>query len=263
MGIFKDLTGKRFSRLVAIKRDGSDRHNRAMWLCKCDCGNFTKVVSIALISGNTQSCGCYNKERIHDTSFIDLTGKKFSRWTIIEYYKRSNDGTSIWKCLCECGNIGFVTTGSLTSNNSKSCGCLRRDVTINRNKTNHPMNDPIVRAKVTGKNNPMYGRVRELNPSWKGGLSFIPYGPEWTDKLKEYIRDIFDRKCYLCDKSEIENINKLDVHHINYNKLDERIDNLMALCHGCHTNTSNNRHYYYNKLCNYWSVRYLDGIANI
>lgn len=53
----KDLTGKRFGKLVAIKPIGK-KYNRTVWLCKCDCGNEVEVVGTALSSGNTNSCGC-------------------------------------------------------------------------------------------------------------------------------------------------------------------------------------------------------------
>lgn len=33
-----------------------------MWLCECECGNFSKVTTQSLRSGNSKSCGCYGKE---------------------------------------------------------------------------------------------------------------------------------------------------------------------------------------------------------
>ena len=58
----KELTGKRFGRLVAIKFIKSSKTTRAKWLCKCDCGNICKVQTSMLINGTTVSCGCYNSE---------------------------------------------------------------------------------------------------------------------------------------------------------------------------------------------------------
>ena len=52
------LAGQRFGRLVAIKKVGQKRNKRFVWLCKCDCGNYTEVVGSDLIRGQTQSCGC-------------------------------------------------------------------------------------------------------------------------------------------------------------------------------------------------------------
>jgi hypothetical protein len=55
----KDMTGKRFGRLVVIARAGSNNYSRlATWSCKCDCGNESIVVGQSLRSGITKSCGC-------------------------------------------------------------------------------------------------------------------------------------------------------------------------------------------------------------
>lgn len=67
MGNFKDLTGQKFGRLSVIKKiDIRDSSNikRILWLCKCDCGNERTLLSNQLITGNTKSCGCYNREKM-------------------------------------------------------------------------------------------------------------------------------------------------------------------------------------------------------
>lgn len=65
MGGFNDLTGQRFNRLVAQKRDpltpiGS---RRIKWICQCDCGKIVSVCSSDLVTGHTGSCGCYQKSQ--------------------------------------------------------------------------------------------------------------------------------------------------------------------------------------------------------
>lgn len=57
----KDLTGKRFTRLLVVSRKDNDNRMNAMWLCQCDCGKQTIVRSSCLKSKNTQSCGCLAK----------------------------------------------------------------------------------------------------------------------------------------------------------------------------------------------------------
>jgi len=68
--IANDLTGKVFGRLTVLERVGS-KHNKALWKCKCRCGNTTEVISICLTRGKlkgnrvggTKSCGhCKDKE---------------------------------------------------------------------------------------------------------------------------------------------------------------------------------------------------------
>ena len=52
MGRFIDLTGKRFGYLTVIKRVDDNvlpsGQSEIMWLCMCDCGNFTTVRSFYL-----------------------------------------------------------------------------------------------------------------------------------------------------------------------------------------------------------------------
>lgn len=56
-----DLHGQRFSRLRVISR-ASNVGKRTAWKCRCDCGEETQVVTNMLLSGRTQSCGCFQKE---------------------------------------------------------------------------------------------------------------------------------------------------------------------------------------------------------
>ena len=72
---------------------------------------------------------------------IDLVGKHYGRLVVIEKTdKRTNDGTIIWKCQCDCGNIKEVSTSSLNKGYTKSCGCLNNDtrskMTLMRNMQN-------------------------------------------------------------------------------------------------------------------------------
>ena len=65
MAIRKDLTNKQFFRLTVIEYVGKNKHNRALWLCKCVCGNTCIVDSNCLNKGTTKSCGCLNNEQRH------------------------------------------------------------------------------------------------------------------------------------------------------------------------------------------------------
>lgn len=56
-----------------------------------------------------------------------MIGRKFSRLTVIEQIG-TRDGKRIWRCMCDCGNTVMPATGDITSGNTKSCGCLKRDM---------------------------------------------------------------------------------------------------------------------------------------
>jgi len=72
---------------------------------------------------------------------------------------------------------------------------------------------------------------------WLGGISFEPYGLEFNDDLKEVIRNRDRRKCQLCEKTELDNKEKLTVHHIDYDKRNNNPKNLISLCRSCHGKT--------------------------
>lgn len=55
---FKDITGQTFNQLTAIELAGKTVEGRALWLCKCSCGQMTIVQGKYLRSGHTRSCGC-------------------------------------------------------------------------------------------------------------------------------------------------------------------------------------------------------------
>ena len=62
----KQLEGQVFGRLTVTRRAGS-RAGRVTWACMCECGSTVEVVSHALTSGHTKSCGCWRDERNRET----------------------------------------------------------------------------------------------------------------------------------------------------------------------------------------------------
>ena len=53
-----DLTGRKFGKLTVLAYFKSDKNGRALWNCRCECGNYATVSTSALVSNNTHSCGC-------------------------------------------------------------------------------------------------------------------------------------------------------------------------------------------------------------
>lgn len=97
-----------------------------------------------------------------------------------------------------------------------------------------------------GKRNPMYDihNFGENSPNWNGGTSFLPYPLEFNKKLKQFI---LERDNYICQCPNCEHLSeRLDIHHIDYNKKNNNPENLITLCNSCHskTNGKNNRKYF-------------------
>jgi len=56
---------------------------------------------------------------------LELTGKKFGRWTVLGFaYVKSKK--TYWECLCDCGNKCVIVVCSLTGGKTKSCGCFQK-----------------------------------------------------------------------------------------------------------------------------------------
>lgn len=86
--------------------------------------------------------------------------------------------------------------------------------------------------------------------NWRGGISFEPYGIKFNKKKKKHIRKRDDFKCQLCFKhqkvlhTKSGRKYKLFVHHINYNKKNNKNNNLISLCRSCHLQTNFNRRHW-------------------
>lgn len=62
--------------------------------------------------------------------FIDLTGRKFGRWTVLDRAPNAERANgSRWNCICACGSVGVVQAGNLSRGMSQNCGCLARERT--------------------------------------------------------------------------------------------------------------------------------------
>ena len=72
---------------------------------------------------------------------IDLVGQHFGRLTVIERLgRRSKKRDTYWLCQCNCGGQKEVSTYSLRSGHTKSCGCLEQE---NKRKRKTQVDDYI------------------------------------------------------------------------------------------------------------------------
>ena len=142
---FKDITGVRFGKLIALRYLGN-----GYWECKCDCGDIQPYLGYNLRRGRTTSCGHRGSD------VIDITNNKYGMLTPIKYI-----GNSQWECKCDCGNTCIVYRQSLL-NGTSSCGCNRLNKMqntllikygdINPNKIDRPREDWQIDA-IRNENN--------------------------------------------------------------------------------------------------------------
>lgn len=117
-----NLLGQQFGRLT-VKEEVQYNGYRA-WKCNCECGNNTTTRTSSLLNGSTKSCGCLSRESGRK-KHKDISSKVFGKLIVIELSEFKN-GTTYWKCLCECGSTIIRKLGNLISGNTKTCGCSHK-----------------------------------------------------------------------------------------------------------------------------------------
>lgn len=122
----KPVVGSRSGRLVLVKPS---------WICplvRCDCGKELLIPRQAdFLRGRYRSCGAQacNLRK-------DLTGRRFGKLVVTRLSsRRTNARKTLWVAKCDCGSEVVVQGQSLTSGNTKSCGCLRYKVSLGMSKT--------------------------------------------------------------------------------------------------------------------------------
>ena len=67
----------------------------------------------------------------------DLTGRKFNRLTVKEFFETRKNRKSYWVCVCDCGNEVIGRSDQLKDGNTKSCGCYKRETDAINASKNH------------------------------------------------------------------------------------------------------------------------------
>lgn len=108
----------------------------------------------------------------------DLLNKKYGRWLVVGRGDSDKYGRARWKCVCECGTERVVSSSSLVSGVSSSCGCLNKEIiskhhkTHGKTKTAEYSSWASMRSRCTNKSNKKYYRY--------GGRG-ISVCAEWDD----------------------------------------------------------------------------------
>ena len=130
-----NLVNKSFGKLLVISQADNiqtpNGRSHVAWNCLCSCGKTVPIRGDALRNGHTISCGCIKKANLRQAGIDrknDLAGNTIGYLEVIEDSgDRTSDGSIIWKCQCECGNITYVSAGNLVRKKSGtiSCGCKK------------------------------------------------------------------------------------------------------------------------------------------
>ena len=115
--------------------------------------------------------------------FIDLTGNVFGKLTVIERNGYNKYKQITWKCKCKCGNTVNIVGHRLRYNETKSCGCLHKQILTTHNSTNTRIYNTWwnIRRRCYNKNNKHYknygGRGIKVCDEWLN--NFVAF-KEWA-----------------------------------------------------------------------------------
>ena len=194
---------------------------------------------------------------------IDLTNKVFGRLRVISFSHKDIHNKAHWLCRCKCGKEKTIASSSLRLGYTNSCGCLcteRLKSNFMRNKVSE-FNKRI--GRWSGKNNPWYDKkgshnpaykkevrnkiaktkIGDKNPAWNGGTSYNKYCEVF--RVKSFREIIFERDGYICQSPLCnKKTNRICLHHINYDKKECSLSNLITLCISCNSRANTNRGYW-------------------
>ena len=120
----ENLIGKTFNHLQVIGITKKD--NRNLYKCKCVCGNEVLKRKRELVSGRAVSCGC--RRRNASDSHKHLIGTTIGSWYVLDIFYDDKLGEVKAKCQCKCGTVKDVNIYNLINNQTKDCGCGRKEM---------------------------------------------------------------------------------------------------------------------------------------
>lgn len=117
---------------------------------------------------------------------IDLAQQKFGRLVVIKRVGKDNNGNYEWLCQCNCGQKKVIRGSSLRNGNTRSCGCLHKELASKAN-----IKHGYYKTKIYGLWNQMIQRC--TNPSDPGygnyGGRGITVCSRWL-KFENFLKDM-------------------------------------------------------------------------
>lgn len=214
-----DLTGKEFSDIKILKIiDKRGPRGEVYWQYICKCGNIEEAEGSTIREGKKTCCRKCARKRGDAKRVPDLKGKVFGRLTVIEKTDRRNiEGHVMWECMCQhpCNKIVFVSSRCLIRGNTKSCGCLIKDI----------------RKTYVGSSNPNWNNhLTEEDRLLSKDRQLYLGNNKWSKSVKEK----YNYTCQKCGQYG----GKLVSHHIKgfkrHPKLRLLLCNGSCLCQKCH-----------------------------
>lgn len=117
----KVTVGYQIGNLTVISRTDKKKNGYTIWQCDCSCGGSIELDTRTLQRQTVKDCGCITKV---PPGASDLTGRRFGKLVAISPTNKRAYGGIVWRCLCDCDNVAYVSSHQLICGYTKSCGCL-------------------------------------------------------------------------------------------------------------------------------------------
>lgn len=123
----------------------------------------------------------------------DISGVRFGALVALRFTREFGSAPLFWVCACDCGNETTVSGKHLRTGNTKSCGCLRKDVGVRQFRHGHASDghmSPTYRSWRSMKDrcqkpeHPSYGHY---------GAKGIQVCAEWDDSFEAFLQDMGPR----------------------------------------------------------------------
>lgn len=191
----KNLIGQTFGELTVIDRAPNSSDGKAVWVCRCSCGNIVNKKGTKLKNTPNITCRGTNHGHIYE----DLTGNEYGYLKVIEYAYSTSDRKSMWRCKCNnCGRETIVLGDSLKNGLTKSCGCI--NVTHKGSETENNIKDFVEsfgyevskeRRILDGKEIDIYIPELKLGIEYNGSAVHASVNNAFADKPRMYHQQKF------------------------------------------------------------------------
>lgn len=108
---------------------------------------------------------------------------KYGRWTVVADNGWSENGHKLLLCRCECGTEKVVQKSNLESGRSRSCGCLRREVSTEHSTTHGLSHTRLFKIWSNMRNR--CGRATSPDYKYYGGRG-IKVCVEWVNDFEAF-----------------------------------------------------------------------------
>lgn len=138
----------------------------------------------------------------------NIAGQQYGMLKAIEVSGKTKRGDAKWLCRCNCGEYVEVVGYNLRNGHTRSCGCLRAEISEWVNVTHGQSStkdgrSPEYRTWTNMKSRCFNPRLKRYKDYGGRGITVCP---EWADSFEQFYKDMGDRP------SPRHSIDRIDVN---------------------------------------------------